>query len=154
MRPMLFAAALLTVTLPATVFAQTEKDDDFLPNTYTLSVRSVDNLAGAGGGGVLGRRSNGSLLGIDSVPNWSSYFYDPGFDSNDFTQFTWPYTMIGGSPFANEDNDGGRTTTIGAPIVPVNIDLRNFDGSPRFFVFPDGRQGPRMFLDATRYVQP
>src|SRR4029077_9956823 len=26
----------------------------------------------------------------------------------------------------------GGTTTINAPIVPVTLDLRNFDGSPRF----------------------
>jgi len=35
--------------------------------------------------------------------------------------------MVGNSPFAKgEDGDGnGGTTWIGAPIVPVNVDLRN-----------------------------
>jgi len=37
---------------------------------------------------VLGNRSNGSLLGIDSLPNWSSYFYFP----------EWIRTAIRSSP--------------------------------------------------------
>jgi hypothetical protein len=37
---------------------------------------------------------------------------------------------------------------IGAPIVAVSLDLRNFDGSPRFV------GGQRLFSDATRFVAP
>jgi len=57
--------------------------------------------------------------------------------------------MVGHSPFAtgNDDENGG-TTSIGAPVVPVNLDLRNFDGSPRFV------GGKRLFSDATQYVKP
>jgi hypothetical protein len=40
------------------------------------------------------------------------------------------------------------TTTIDAPIVPVSLDLRNFDGSPRFV------NGHRLYSDATQFVQP
>ena len=38
----------------------------------------------------------------------------------------WYYNMVGTRP-----NQGG-TTTYNAPIVPVAVDLRNADGSPRF----------------------
>src|ERR1700692_4420167 len=135
MRNFVFVA-LLSVGLPVCAFAQGSMQDDQLPLSFTLSANPHTLHAGgdAAGGGKLGNRSNGSLLGIDSVVNWSSYFYYPGVDSNGNPQFTWDYTMVGHSPLAEgEDNgDGGRRTGIGAPIVPVIVDLRNFDGSPRF----------------------
>jgi hypothetical protein len=87
-------------------------------------------------GGVLGSRSSGSLLGIDSIPNFSSYFYEPGAvpaPFGDFAQYTWQYTMVGKSPFRRgDDDDSSRATRIDAPIIPVTVDLRNVDGSPRF----------------------
>ena len=146
------SVVLLFLLVPAAAFCQTA-DDDQLPATY-LNTASPLNTHGAsiGVGGVLGSRSNGSLLGIDSLTNFSSYFYDPGFDSFGGTQFTWQYTMIGRSPFTSAeggDDDGRRKTTIiGAPIVPVNIDLRNADGTPRFL------NGHRLISDATQFVQP
>lgn len=124
--------------------------------TPTFSTNSI-----AAGGGILGRQSNGGVLGVDSLPNFSSYFYRPGQESNGFDQYTWPYTMIGNSPFAkrgDDDDHRGRegrdrdddressTTWIGAPIIPVNLDLRNADGTPRFV------NGVRLFYDATQYV--
>jgi hypothetical protein len=89
-------------------------------------------------------------LGIDSVANWSSYFYYQGLDSNGFTQFSWQYTMVGHAPFGQGDGGDwqGETTWIGAPVVPVSLDLRNFDGSPRFV------GGKRLFSDATQFVAP
>jgi len=97
---------------------------------------------------VLGKHSSGAVLGIDSATNWSSYFYEPGFDSFGGTQFTWGYTMVGHAPFGKgQDQDCfGETTRIGAPIVPVNLDLRNADGSPRIV------NGQRLYSDATQFV--
>jgi hypothetical protein len=146
-------AALLFAFLPVFVFAQLQ--DDQVPLSFALSANphSISSDSIATGGGVLGRQSNGSLLGIDSLPNWSSYFYLPGvIDNFGSMQFTWQYTMVGHAPFGarghgDDDWDGG-TTKIGAPIIPVNIDLRNFDGSPRFL------NGVRLYSDATRYVNP
>lgn len=154
MRTVWLCTVILAAVSPLSAQAQTA--DDQLPNNYVLTIKGAHTGRPEAGGGVLGRRSNGSLLGVDSLPNWSGYFYEPGFDGSDFTQFTWPYTMVGRSPFSSDDEDDrrGRSTTIGAPIVPVNLDLRNFDGSPRYFIFPDGTRGPRMFLDATQYVPP
>jgi len=46
------------------------------------------------------------------------------------------------------DSPGGKTTTIEGPVIPVNIDLRNYDESPRFV------NGVRLYLDATHLVAP
>jgi hypothetical protein len=64
--------------------------DDQVNAGYLQSVKPYTLAAGsnADGGGVLGRHSSGAVLGVDSVANWSSYFYEPGFDSFGGTQFT------------------------------------------------------------------
>jgi hypothetical protein len=145
-------AAILFVAVPGSLQGQVPGSDDVVPLSFMLKTTPQTVHAGsiADGGGVLGNRSNGSLLGIDSLPNWSSYFYQPGVDGNGFPQFTWQYTMVGRAPFAKgEDGDGnGETTSISAPVVPVNVDLRNSDGSPRFLL------GKRLLFDATQYVAP
>ena len=58
--------------------------------------------------------------------------------------------MVGNAPFGqgNDDERQGKTTQVGAPIVAVNLDIRNFDGSPRFV------NGKRLFSDATQFVAP
>jgi hypothetical protein len=147
-------AVLLIAALPTLAPAQGTggMESDQLPSSFTLSAKphTLRSREAGAGSGVLGRKSNGSLLGIDSVVNWSSYFYYPGVDGNGFPQFTWDYTMVGQSPLGEGDDnhDGGRTTRVGAPIVPVNVDLRNFDGSPRFV------NGHRLISDATQFVKP
>src|SRR5262245_23899333 len=142
----------------STAMAQTQgPDSDQVPAGFLRTVKMTTDLPlAAAGGGRLGRTANGSLLGIDSVDTFSSFFYNPGLDSNGFPQFTWQYTMMGNSPFSNRgrggrdgrDGDDPGITLIGAPIVPVNIDLRNADGSPRFV------NGKRLVLDGTQFVSP
>jgi hypothetical protein len=131
--------AALIVAVPASLLAQAPAAmaPDQLPATFTLSANphTLNAREAADGGGVLGRTSNGNVLGVDSLKNFSSYFYFPGFDSSGNLQFTWPYTMVGRTPFRGEEDhseDGEQTTRIGAPIVAVTLDLRNADGSPRF----------------------
>jgi hypothetical protein len=140
---------LFFLALPMAGYGQGLADDqlpaDFVANN--ANVRHVQGATANAGGGSLGHRSNGSVLGVDSIPNWSSSFYDPGFDSFGNLQYTWQYTMAGNSPFTQNDGSGG-TTTIGAPVVPVNLDLRNADGSPRFV------NGQRLYVDATKLVTP
>jgi hypothetical protein len=152
-------AALLFLALPASGYAQGTPDDQ-VPLRFIASANphALHSTTANAGGGVLGNRSNSSVLGVDSIPNWSSYFYFPGLDSFGNTQFTWQYTMVGHSPFDKGDDSNsnwhhdpdweGTTTRIGAPVIPVNLDLRNFDGSPRFV------GGQRLYVDATRYVAP
>ena len=71
---------------------------------------------------------------IDSLLNFSGDYHAAGVDSNGVPQSKWTYNMIGQMP------QHGGTTVINAPIVPVNVDLLNTDGSVRFH------------LDATQYV--
>src|SRR5580704_12325795 len=143
----------LILALPISGLAQGIPDDQIaagslLNANHFTATSKMANL----GGGVLGNRSNGSVLGLDTIPNWSSYFYEPGFDSFGNLQFTWQYTMVGHSPLQSSDGSDddwtGKTTTIGAPLIAVNVDLRNADGSPRFV------NGKRLFQDATKYVAP
>lgn len=142
-------AVILFVALTVSVYGQAPSDQ--VPSGFVtnLNPHALHTKLAAAGGGVLGGRSNASVLGIDSIVNWSSYFYFPGVDSNGFPQFTWQYTMAGNAPFGQGGEDEEEETTkIGAPVIPVNLDLRNFDGTPRFV------NGKRLFSDATRFVTP
>jgi hypothetical protein len=133
-------------------------EPDELDASYVPKVLMHDSgLASNGAGGVLGGRFSGSQLGIDSLPNFSSYFYFPGAVPSyygDYPQFSWQYTMVGRSPVGTSghgDSDDGLVTRIRAPIVPVIIDLRNYDGSPRYYTRADGTQ-VRLILDPTQYL--
>src|ERR1700756_1111742 len=142
------SAVLLFLLVPAIAFCQT--DDDQLPASFLNSASALSaHGPSIGAGGVLGGKSNGSILGVDSLTNFSSYFYDPDFNTG---QFTWQYTMIGRSPFTGaeggDDDNRRRTTVIGAPIVPVIMDLRNADGTPRFV------NGQRLISSPAQFIQP
>ena len=83
---------------------------------------------------------------IDTLATWSSFFTAAGFDSNGLPKSNWPFTMVGQSPIrqrddrrGGDDDRGGRTTWIPAPIVPVNLELHQADGS-------------LLFVDATSHV--
>jgi len=73
------------------------------------------------------------LPGIDTLPNWSDQFTSPGYDSNGNAQSVWPYTMLGLPP------EYGRTTSIDAPIIPVQVNLLAADGSVAVSFGPDGK---------------
>ncbi len=103
---------------------------------------------------MLGRQAFGGVLGIDTLPSFASSFYFPGVVPTAFgafPQYTWQYSMVGKPPFGQ--NSSEHTTVIDAPIIPIIIDLRNADGSPRYLTAPDGTQ-VRMILDGRQYVDP
>lgn len=153
----MFSVAAVGALMLTPVAAQAQQaEDDQLPANFLESVKPGTFHGDAtAGGGVLGRKTTGGVLGIDSLPNFSSYFYRGGQDSSGFDQYTWPFTLIGNAPDDDRDDRDGRgrdrderskTTWINAPIVPVNVDLRNADGTPRFV------NGQRLFYDATQFV--
>ena len=127
---------------------------DQLPAGFLATTKpQLHRFADAGGSGHLGKGTSSGVLGVDSVLNWGGSFYDPGVDSFGNSQYTWQYTMVGRSPQVrhqgdDEDDFEGSTTTIGAPVIPVNLDLRDYDGSPRYV------KGQRLYVDATQFVQP
>lgn len=77
---------------------------------------------------------------IDSLQNFNGHYHVFGFDSNNNPNDQWFFNTVGNPP-----NKHG-STTFNAPVVPVSVDLRNFDGSPRFV------GGHRLFYDATQFV--
>jgi hypothetical protein len=79
---------------------------------------------------------------IDSLVNFNGHYFTPGFDPNGNANNHWYFNTVGNPP------QMGGTTTINAPVVPVSLDLRNADGTPRFV------NGQRLYSDATKYVQP
>jgi hypothetical protein len=88
------------------------------------------------------RPASNPLQGIDSVANFTGQFTAAGVDAAGNPSTTWSYAMVGNAPAA------GGTTRIHAPVIPVSIDLRNADGTPRYV------NGVRLFYDATQFVQP
>jgi hypothetical protein len=131
-------------------------EPDQLPPSYTLGLNAGTAHTGFadGAGGVLGDRATGSTLGVDTIPTFDSYFYDPGFNTSGIHQYTWQYRMVGRAPFkgGEDDNDrhddDGPVTRFRAPVVPVTVDLRNADGSPRFV------NGQRLISSPAAYVAP
>lgn len=150
MRLVCFAVLVsLLVCIPAA--AQTPSDEvsaGFLSNVKPYTLHGVNG----DGGGILGRQSLNGTIGVDSVVNWTSYFYESGPGSAivpGYFQYAFPYTMVGNAPFGPGDSNGQESTTwVNAPVVAVSIDLRNADGSPRFV------NGHRLFYDATQYIPP
>jgi hypothetical protein len=64
-------------------------------------------------------------LGIDSIKSFDGDFDAPGAGPTGEIQRKWRYTVAGGRP------ELGGTTVFNAPIVPVSLDLLDYDGSVR-----------------------
>lgn len=62
---------------------------------------------------------------IDSLKNFSGEFQVAGFDAAGNPQQDWFFTMAGNAP------EAGGTTSFGAPIVPVSLDLLDYSGRVR-----------------------
>lgn len=60
---------------------------------------------------------------IDSLLNFNGRFQASGLDDRGKPRRTWKYTMAGSAP------QNGGTTILEAPIVPVSLDLLNYDGN-------------------------
>ena len=94
---------------------------------------------------------------IDSILNWNDHYFAPGYLDNGTTDGIfnnhWYINQIGNPP-----NNYG-TTHFNAPVVPVDIDLRNFDGSIRYvtdangnFVLDKNGNKIRMYLEASPHL--
>lgn len=151
------ASLFLFLTLIAfTSFAQ---DDDGLPPNYLGSANAHHMNPKAG----INKRGNiptphGFPAGIDSLVNFTGHFEAQGVFFDDTRHQMWEYAMVGNSP------DHGGTTWINAPVIPVSLDLRNADGTPRYVQVVNGAvvtctnpPGPgcqRLYYDVTPFVQP
>jgi len=138
-----FGPALLllifALALPGGVFAQ--EDDQVSPDAVS-NAHSLHPTTPPRGHMNGQDHARFGLAGIDSVANWNKHFTVEGIDPNGNPQHVWYYSMVGNPP------ELGGTTVFNAPIVPVSVDLRNADGTPRFV------NGHRLFYDVTPFVQP
>ncbi|HWC17911.1 MAG TPA: hypothetical protein VG498_12905, partial [Terriglobales bacterium] len=124
----LFSAIALFVLNGA--FAQNAGEtpaDDHLPPNYMggAHIRHANNAGGLHGKGNI-PTPHGFPEGVDTITNFTGHFEAPGFFWDGSPHHVWEYSMIGNDPVH------GGTTIINAPVVPVSLDLRNADGSPRF----------------------
>jgi hypothetical protein len=63
---------------------------------------------------------------IDSLVNFNGHFFADGFTFDGTPNNHWYFNTVGNPPQMH------GTTTLNAPIVPVTLDLRKADGTPRF----------------------
>ncbi|HYX19589.1 MAG TPA: hypothetical protein VFA98_01945 [Thermoanaerobaculia bacterium] len=66
------------------------------------------------------------IASIDSLVNFNGHYFADGFTSDGTFNTHWYFNTVGNPPQMH------GTTMLNAPIVPVTLDLRNADGSPRF----------------------
>src|SRR5579859_6988168 len=66
------------------------------------------------------------IFGIDSIPNFNDQFFADGFDPNGNPNRHWYTNTVGNPP------QMGGTTVINAPLQPVNVELDDASGQPRF----------------------
>jgi len=106
---------------------------------------------------------HGFPLGVDTITNFTGHFESQGVYFDGSAHHIWEYSMVGNPPAK------GGTTWFNAPVVPVSMDLRNADGSPRYVkvaadgsvqtcVNPADGSAPvgcnRLFSDVTPFIQP
>src|SRR5579863_2014794 len=104
------------------------QESDQLPPTYLAGMSHslhVNNAGGLHGKGNI-PTPHGFPLGVDTLVNFTDQFEAQGVYFDGTPHHLWEYSMVGNRP------DQGGTTTYNAPIIPVTVDLRNFDGTPRF----------------------
>jgi hypothetical protein len=96
-------------------------DPSFLANAHSKAFhpRPHDLTNGQG-------HSRFGIFGIDSIPNFNDQFFADGFDFNGNPNRHWYTNTVGNPP------QMGGTTLINAPIQPVNIELDDANGNPRF----------------------
>src|SRR5438270_3991846 len=123
---MLATILLLTGSLLAQVQSAPLEDDQVNTNFLATRQHGSKKVSPQSFAGVSGHTRQG-IPNIDSAPNFSGHFFAEGVDSAGNPQSKWYWNMVGNPP------QMGGTTTINAPIVPLSLDLRNADGSPRFF---------------------
>jgi hypothetical protein len=121
-----FSSLLLFVFGSCAAFAQS---GDQIAPTLSRAHRSFTIFAPRGHR-ILGPESLRSAappnpVEIDSIPTFNGEFQAQGVGPTGRSQRKWFYTMAGSRP------ESGGTTSFNAPIIPVSLDLLDYDGSVR-----------------------
>src|SRR5215470_12756544 len=82
------------------------------------------------------------IFGIDSIPNFNDHFFADGFDGSGNPNRHWYTNTVGNPP------QMGRTTLIGAPVQPVDVELDDANGNLMVV------NGHPMISSATPFVAP
>ena len=156
---------LCLMSLALFSFAAFASDDDVVPNNYLMGmhVKHANNAGGVHGKGNI-PTPHGFPLGVDTLTNFTGHFEAQGVYFDGTPHHIWEYSMVGNDPAH------GGTTVFNAPVVPVSVDLRNADGTPRYVKVVNGAtltctDGPngtapsdpackRLFSDVTPFIKP
>ena len=160
---MLVIAAIVALGAVVSSFAKsTTPDKDALgPRSLrNAHPRTITRAPKGGRNGMKGAGVNGTT--VDSVTTFNGQYFAPGYyyDTNGNAIFNnhWYLNTLGNAP------QFGGTTTFNAPIVPVSVDMRNFDGTPRYvrqvngmvFTCDNANLQPdchRLYYDATTFTE-
>jgi len=140
-----FAFCTLLLLFASAAFA-TESDQvapNFLNTKHPLHHNNAGGLHGKGNIPT----PHGFPLGVDTLVNFTGHFEAQGVYFDGSAHHIWEYSMVGNDP------THGGTTTVNAPVVPVTMDLRNADGSPRFVINQFGVSVP-LISKPDAFVQP
>jgi hypothetical protein len=116
-----------------------------------ISHRSKSRQRDESGRTKIAKHAPKGMLGIDTIPfwtvvtpNWDGVYYpgDPLF---------WTTTLVGKSPFkansrGDSENNDQKTAVINAPIIPINVELLDYDGSVRIY------NGQRLVMNGEKHV--
>jgi hypothetical protein len=139
MRMTIFGVFLVLSCCTGVGFAQEIDmvDPSFLANAHSKAFHPTPHDLTNGNA-----HSRFGIFGIDSIPNFNGQFFADGFDFNGNPNRHWYINTVGNPP------QMGRTTLIGAPVQPVNIELDDANGNLRIV------GGHPLISDATQYVAP
>ena len=123
---LLFCLAVLGAV--CSIAAQAQSRDQVAP-TLSSAHRGFTVFAPRGHGATSHSAGTSSrtldAAEIDSLSTFSDDFQAAGVSPTGTAQHRWFYTMAGGRP------ESGGTTTFDAPIVPVSLELLDYNGSVR-----------------------
>jgi hypothetical protein len=140
--------AFCTLFLSIFTFVAFATESDQLPNNFLNTKHPIhkNNAGGVHGKGNI-PTPHGFPVGVDTLVNFTGHFEAQGVLFDGSAHHIWEYSMVGNDP------THGGTTTFNAPVVPVTMDLRNADGSPRFVVNQFGVSVPLISKPAP-FIQP
>jgi hypothetical protein len=154
-----FAPSFMLLALFSFSFAAFAQDSDAVPPNTLAGMHPIpgNNSANVHKQGNI-PTPHGFPQGVDTITNFTGHFEAQGVFFDGSAHHMWEFSMVGNPP------DQGGTTVFNAPIVPVSLDLRNPDGSPRFVkvvngqvvtcgVPPDSSCNP-LVSDVTPFIQP
>jgi hypothetical protein len=125
LRALAFVIAVISATGPAFGQNAGPSKDQIAPTLSSVHGAFTVFAPRGHRGGASAFTQAAEPSGVDSIPTFSGEFQAPGVGPSGKPQRRWLYTMAGRRP------EAGGSTVLDAPIVPVSLDLLDYDGSVR-----------------------